>query len=329
MESNNEEIVKTNVVDHELKEELVSSTKNEKIIIGRPFVKGLIIRLLFLFLALAALSGTVDKLSIHIMKPVWEYDEKFINKSLLHASGYMAILFVPKALLTSVKTVELEPTVIGSKAGKWKPGELFDPLSDIVDDLWDYMGIVLIFIIVQITTLKLIGLVSLKILLGIGAAFCVVQYHKGTLFGKLGYSFIILAVVTYLVFPFVLFMGAKSYESFQVDKSIRFSENMGTLKEKASDIEFTLNKENLKQVVKTLTQSVNTVWESSFDFFIGVILMFVLIPLLTMGMIIFILRQSLSYLDMPEAATGLETGTKKVLSRIGRRTRSRSRLLRW
>ncbi len=327
MESNNEEIVKTNVVDHELKEELVSSTKNEKIIIGRPFVKGLIIRLLFLLLALAAFSGTVDKLSINIMKPVWEYDEKFLNKSLLHASGYMAILFVPKALLTSVKTVELEPTVIGSKAGKWKPGELFDPLSDIVDDLWDYMGIVIIFIIVQITTLKLIGLVSLKVLLGIGAAFCVVQYHKGTLFGKLGYSFIILSVVTYLVFPFVLFMGAKSYESFQVDKSVRFSENLGTLKEKASDIEFTLNKENLKQVVKTLAQSVNTVWESSFDFFIGVILMFVLIPLLTLGMIIFILRQSLSHLDMPEAAAGLETGTKKVLSRIGRRTSSR--LLRW
>jgi hypothetical protein len=329
MESNNEEIVKTNVVDHELKEELVSSTKDEKIISGRPFIKTLIIRLLFLLLAIAAFSGTVDKLSIHIMKPVWEYDEKFLNKSLLHASGYMAVLFVPKALLASVKTVELEPTVIGSKAGKWKPGEIFDPLSDIIDDLWDYMGFVIIFVIVQITLLKLIGLVSLKVLLGIGAAFCVVQYHKGTLFGKLGYSFIILAVVTYVVFPFVLFMGAKSYESFQVDKSVRFSENLGTLKEKASDIEFTLNKENLKQVVKTLSQSVNTVWESSFDFFIGAILMFVLIPLLTMGMIIFILRQSLSYLDMPETAAGLETGTKKVLSRIGRRTRSRSRLLRW
>jgi len=257
------------------------------------------------------------------MKPIWDYDEKFLEKSLLHASGYMAVLFVPKALLSSIKTVELEPTVIGSKAGKWKPGELFDPLLDIVDDLWDYMGIVIIFIMVQITILKLVGLVSLKVLLGIGAAFCVVQYHKGTLFGKLGYSFIILAVVTYLVFPFVLFMGAKSYESFQVDKSVRFSENLGTLKEKASDIEFTLSKENLKQVVKTLAQSVNTVWESSLDFFIGMLLMFVLVPLLTLGMIIFILRQSLSYLDMPEAAAGLETGTKKVLSRIGRRTRSR------
>ena len=166
-------------------------------------------------------------------------------------------------------------------------------------------------------------MVSLKVLLGIGAAFCAVQYHKGAFFGKLGYSFIILSVVTYLVFPFVLFMGAKSYESYQVDKSVRFSENLGTLKERAGDIEFTLNKENLKQVVKTLTQSVNTVWESSLDFFIGVLLMFVLIPLLTMGMIIFILRQSLSYLDMPETAAALETGTKKVLSRIGRRTRSR------
>jgi len=323
MDSINEEIVKTNVVDHELKEELVSSTKDEKIVSGRPLVKALIIRFIFLVLALAAFSGTVDKLSIPIMKPIWEYDEKFLEKSLLHASGYMAVLFVPKALLSSVKTVELEPTVIGSKAGKWKPGELFDPLLDIVDDLWDYMGIVIIFIMVQITILKLVGLVSLKVLLGIGAAFCVVQYHKGTLFGKLGYSFIILAVITYLVFPSVLFMGAKSYEGFQVDKSVRFSENLGTLKEKASDIEFTLSKENLKQVVKTLTQSVNTVWESSLDFFIGMLLMFVLVPLLTLGMIIFILRQSLSYLDMPEAAAGLETGTKKVLSRIGRRTRSR------
>ena len=120
MESNNEEIVKTNVVDHELKEELVSSTKDEKIIKGRPFVKALIIRFLFLLLALAAFSGTVDKLSINIMKPVWEYDEKFLKKSLLHASGYMAILFVPKALLSSAVTVELEPSAIGSKVGKWK-----------------------------------------------------------------------------------------------------------------------------------------------------------------------------------------------------------------
>ena len=323
MDSINEEIVKTNVVDHELKEELVSSTKDEKIVSGRPFVKALIIRFLFLLLALAAFSGTVDKLSINIMKPVWEYDEKFLEKSLLHASGYMIVLSVPKAFLSSAESIEIEPSVVLIKAGKWKAGELLDPLLEIVDDLWDYMGIVIIFIIIQITFLKLIGLVSLKVLLGIGAAFCVVQYHKGTLFGKLGYSFIILAVVTYLVFPFVLFMGAKSYESFQVDKSVRFSENLGTLKEKASDVEFTLSKENLKQVVKTLAQSVNTVWESSLDFFIGMLLMFVLVPLLTLGMIIFILRQSLSYLDMPEAAAGLETGTKKVLSRIGRRTRSR------
>jgi len=47
MDSINEEIVKTNVVDHELKEELVSSTKDEKIVSGRPLVKALIIRFIF------------------------------------------------------------------------------------------------------------------------------------------------------------------------------------------------------------------------------------------------------------------------------------------
>lgn len=323
MASNNDDISKPNVVDHDLKEELISSTKDEKTIIGWPFAKALIIRLLFLLLAIAAFSGTVDKLSINMMRPVWKYDRDFLDKSLLHASGYMAVLAVPKALLSSAATAELEPSAAGFKVGKWQVGKLFIPLLDIVNDLWDYMGIVIIFIIIQITFLKLIGLVSLKVLLGIGAAFCIVQYRKGTLMGKLGCSFIILAVVAYLVFPLVLFMGAKTYESYQVDKSVRFSENLGILKEKASDIELTLDKENLNQIIKTLAQSVNAAWESSLDFFIGVLLMFVLIPLLTLGMIVFILRQSLNHLDMPETSAGLETGTRKVFSRIGRRTRSR------
>jgi hypothetical protein len=328
METNNdvkEEIKKeeSNNIKNELKEDLTTSSKEVKTIFERPIAKGLIIRFLFLILAFTAFSGQVDKLCTNAMRPVWEYDQEFLNKSLLHSSGYMAALAVPKAILATAETIVLEPSGATFKLGEIKVGELIGPFKDIIDDLWDYMGLVIILIIVQIAIIKLVGLISLKIFLGIGAALCFIQYQKGSIFGKLGYSFIIMAVVAYLVFPLVLYMGAEAYENHQVKKSIEFSENLGVLQEKASDIELSPSLSNMKQAVKTLSQSVRAVWNLALDFFIGAILMFVLIPLFTLGMIIFIIRQALSYLDMPEESAALNTGTKKVLSRVGRRTGTR------
>ena len=320
-----EEIKKkeSNNIKNELKEDLTTSSKEVKNIFERPKAKGLIIRFLFLILAFAAFSGQIDKLCNKAMRPVWEYDQKFLNKALLHSSGYMAALLVRKALLASAETAVAEPSFAATKLGKIKIGGLVGPIKDIVDDLWDYMGLVIILIIVQIATIKLIGLISLKVLLGLGAALCFIQYQKGSIFGKLGYSFIIMAIVAYLVFPLVLYMGAEAYEKHQVKKSVEFSENLGVLKEKASDIELSPSLSNMKQAVKTLSQSVRTVWSLALDFFVGVILMFVLIPAFTLGMIIFIIRQALSYLDMPEESAALNTGTKKILSRVGRRTGTR------
>jgi hypothetical protein len=167
--------------------------------------------------------------------------------------------------------------------------------------------------------------VAIKFFLGLGSLSCVIQYNRHTFFGKLGMTLILLFVLTYAFYPLTLGMAAKTYESHQIETSTQVSENLGILKEQASDIELSFGsiKDDIKLIPKLLGQGLRTTWDAAVGLIVGLVLMFVLLPLLTLGTIFLIAKRALNYLDMPDLSNKLESSTKKLVNNIGSRTKLR------
>jgi hypothetical protein len=220
-------------------------------------------------------------------------------------------------------TIEIEPSLVGSKAGSLKAGEILEPYIHIIDDIWDFLVLSTYLIIGQMAALKLIKLVAIKFFLGLGGLSCAIQYNRHTFFGKLGLTLLLLFVLTYAFYPLTLNMAAKTYESHQIETSTQVSENLGILKEQASDIELSVGsiKDDIKLIPKILGQGIRTAWDSAMALIVGLVLMFVLLPLLTLGTIFLIAKRALNYLDMPDLSGKLESSTKKLVNKIGSRTR--------
>ena len=248
------------------------------------------------------------------MTPVWEDDQEYLEKTLINLGSSLFVLSVPKGLIEVAKTIEIEPSVVGSKAGSLKAGEILEPYVHIIDDIWNFLVLSTYLVIGQLAALKLIKLVAIKFFLGFGAAACAIQYNRHTFFGKLGLTLLLLFILTYAFYPFTLNMAAKTYESHQIEASTQLSENLGVLKEQASDIELSFGsiKDDIKLIPKILGQSITTAWDSAMGLIVGLVLMFVLLPLLTLGTIFLIAKRALNYLDMPDLSSKLVRSTERL-----------------
>jgi hypothetical protein len=98
---------------------------------------------------------------------------------------------------------------------------------------------------------------------------------------------------------------------------------LGILKEQASDIELSLGniKENIKLIPRLLGQGIRTSWDAAMGLIVGLVLMFVLLPLLVLGTIYLIAKRTFNYLDMPDASKKLEGSTKRLVNKIGSHTK--------
>jgi len=289
----------------------------------KSLIKGLVIRFVFLIIGVAAISGYMQNTTNRLMSPVWEYNEAYLERTLKNLGGSLFVLSVPKGILEMTKTIEVEPSFAASKVGSIKAGQILEPYIHIIDDIWDFLVLSTYLVLAQIAALHLIQLVSIKFFLGFGALACVVQYKRGSFFGKLGLTLISLFVLTYCFYPLTLNMAAKSYESHQIKTSTELSENLGILKEQASDIELSVKhiKENIKLIPELLGQGIKTTWDAALGLVVGLILMFVLLPLLTLGCVYLITKRILIYLDMPEMSDKLERNTNRLVSKVGSNTR--------
>jgi len=289
----------------------------------KSLIKGFVIRCIFLILGVAAISGYMENPANRLMSPVWEYNEAYLERTLKNLGGSLFVLSVPKGILEMTKTIEVEPSFAASKVGSIKAGEILEPYIHIIDDIWDFLVLSTYLVLGQIAALHLIQLVSIKFFLGFGALACVVQYKRGSFFGKLGLTLISLFVLTYCFYPLTLNMAAKTYESHQVKTSTELSENLGILKEQASDIELSVKhiKENIKLVPEILGQGIKTTWDAALGLVVGLILMFVLLPLMTLGSVYLITKRILIYLDMPDISDRLEHNTNRLVGKVGSSTR--------
>jgi len=293
--------------------------------------KGITIRLLFAAAAILAFSGHAQQYGSKVMKPVFTYDQQYLDQTLKSVSGSLLLLSVPKGLIATIQSTELDPQLVATKVGSIKVGQLVSPLKDIIDDIWQFLMLSTYLVVIQMAAFKLIGVVSFKFLLGFGALFCAIQYNWRSFFGKIGLSLIFLFVMSYFFYPLTLKIAATAYEQHQIESSVQLAENLGIFKEQASDIELSVKiilekerwKENWETVMKALSQGLKIAWDATWDFIIGLILMFVLVPLLTLGTIYLICRQALIWSDMPDLRYRVEATGSHVAKKRGSRTRQK------
>ena len=319
-------------IDEDEKDRLMHSSRGKELtLVGyfgdvqkrKSLFKRLLIRFAFLIIAIAALSGQMQNTTNRLMGPVWDYNEAYLERTLKNLGGSLFVLSIPKGVLEMAKTIEVEPSFAASKIGSIKAGEILEPYIHIIDDIWDFLVVSTYLVLGQLAALQLIQLVSIKFFLGIGALACVVQYKRNTFFGKLGLTLITLFVLTYVFYPMTLNLSAKTYESHQIKTSTELSENLGVLKEQASDIELSVAhiKENIKLIPQVLGQGIKTAWDAALGLVVGLLLMFVLLPLLTLGSIYLIAKRTLLYLDMPDISDKLERNTQRLVGKVGSNTR--------
>ena len=130
--------------------------------------------------------------------------------------------------------------------------------------------------------------------------------------------------MTYVFYPLTLGMAAKTYEQHQIETSIQLSEKLGVLKEQARDIDLSIGhlKDSIKSIPEILGQGLRTAWDAAWGLVVGLMLMFVMLPLLTLGTMYLIGRKVILYLDMPEVAEKMDTAGSHILNKVGSRSRS-------
>ena len=237
-------------------EKLVVSKKRFFASKNRISFKAMAIRLILLGVAFSCFTGYSQQLGNRLMGPVFEYDQRYLEKTLKNLAGSLFLISVPKGVLEVAQTVELEPGAATIKIGSVKIGQILEPYMHIIDDIWDFLVFSTYLVIAQVAVLKLISLISIKFFLGLGVLFCTIQYSRNTVFGKIGLTLIFLFVMTYVLYPLTLGMAAKTYEQHQIETSIQLSENLGVLKEQASDIDLSVRhlKDSMKSIPEILGQ---------------------------------------------------------------------------
>jgi hypothetical protein len=313
--------------------ELSPAAVSEKLVAGKRSLftsknrlsfKALAIRVIFLVVAFSCFTGYSQQLGDRLMGPVLEYNLQYLEKTLKNLAGSLFLISVPKGVMEVAQTVELEPGAATISIGSVKIGQILEPYMHIIDDIWDFLVFSTYLVIAQVAALKLINLISIKFFLGLGALFCTIQYKRNSLFGKIGLTLIFLFVMTYVFYPLTLGMAAQTYEQHQIETSIQLSENLGVLKEQARDIDLSIGhlKDSIKSIPEILGQGLRTAWDAAWGLVVGLMLMFVMLPLLTLGTMYLIGRKVILYLDMPEVAGKMDTAGRHILNKVGSRSRS-------
>lgn len=300
---------------------LLTGLKN----IGHIRKNTVLIRVAFLILAIAAGTGELNRIGDPSMQLIWEYDENFLEDSFVYALGPLAGLGVLKGVITAAESVVAEPSFVGSKIGSMKIGAFLSPIKDSIEYLWDFFGLSVILIGIQLAIIKTAKFLSLKLLVGAGALCCVVGYTRRNLFGRIGFALILTGVMFYVIYPLFLFVGASAYEQHKVESEIQLAERIGIMKERADDIDiFSISQfgESVKQIGEIFRQGTRLAWERAWSLAISYLMMLVIIPLFSLGICFFMVKKVLKYLDMHGSVLAMDTSLNQVASKLRLRPRA-------
>ena len=281
------------------------------------FLQNGIICVIFFLIFLFSISGVLEKTigNIILVERVSEQNHQFLKNSLGSAVGHFAVLSLAKGGVSVLSNIDVDVKPVGMGVGI-PVGKVFSGLSETLDALWRFFGYSMASVTAQMAILKFFKLVSLKILVPIGALLVAVSAIGFLVLRKFGMALIIVGFILYVLMPYTVYVGKFLFEESNMESSIVLSEDLGVLKEKVSDIDI-VSKKNLspsgikdtfESVSTSLSQSVDVVLSATVKYFSNLIIMFIITPLFFYGVIYITTKKILAYVEMEHASERLDKG---------------------
>jgi len=208
--------------------------------------------------------------------------------------------------------LEISPMGVG---GVIPVGKLLEPTVDSVDALWKFFGYSMLSIITQMTLLKFLKMLSVKVLVSLGSILVVVSIFSFPQLRKFGYAFVLVGFILYVLTPYTVFSGKVLFEESNIVASATLSEDIGVLKEKISDIDI-FSKENLSitgakatfmEMLSAMSNAFDIVLNGAIKYFSNLIIMFIIVPLFFYGLIYLTIKRILSYLEMNDFSQQMDS----------------------
>ena len=280
-----------------------------KILQKSPFYKSMMTILIFSLLFLLSINGLTEKAIDHALQlnRVSKANEEFSKRSLVSATGHFAAMSATKGFLTVISGTDLKLAPVGVGGGI-PVGKLLEPAVDSVDALWKFFGYSMVSIVTQMTLLKFLKLLSIKVLVSLGSVLVVASIFSFSKLLKFGYAFVLVGFILYVLAPYTVFSGKVLFEESNIVASATLSEDIGVLKEKISDIDI-FAKENLSikgakgtfmEILLAMSNAFDIVLNGAIKYFGNLIIMFILLPLFFYGLIYLTIKQTLSYIGMQD-----------------------------
>jgi hypothetical protein len=282
-----------------------------------PFLQNGIICVVFFLIFLFSISGVLEKTigNIIMVERVSEQNHQFLKNSLGSAVGHFAVLSLAKGGVSVLSNISVDAKPMGVGVGI-PFGKIFSGLSETLDALWRFFGYSMASVTAQMAILKFFKLVSLKILIPIGALLVVVSTIGFLALRKFGMALVIVGFILYAVMPYTVYIGKCLFEESNMESSIVLSEDLGVLKEKVSDIDIVSKKnlslsgikDTLEDMSASLSQSVDVVLSATVKYFSNLIIMFIITPLFFYGVIYISTKKILAYVGMEHASERFDVG---------------------
>ena len=267
-------------------------------------------RVVFAVMAALAFTGVLDMvLQVIGWDAIFERSTAMLQESITASSVMTFILATIKGLLAMLESTEASLFVASVDVGA-----LVEGLAELIDTAFRFFISMTGLIAAQISLLRIIELAAMPLLVGIGALFMVVQPGAATLFGRVGRLMLALGVIFYFVFPLLITLVAGAYETQRIEAEIASQESFGVLQEKASDLSLSsvTDEEGREQIQQTLSSGVSSTWQSFLGLVTGYLLMFIILPLASLGVSYLLLRQVLNSLGFEQATQKIDAGGKGV-----------------
>lgn len=267
---------------------------------------------MFLALGILALSGILDNLLLMLgWGNVFTATEQILNDSMKSAATNTLLLALLKGAVSLLTSVEGNIVVVSANFGAF-----FSGFSQLLDMAFNFFLTISGLIAAKIGLLKIIELTGVSIFAGIAfILFAVDPSIKGVL-GKIGKTLITIGLVLFFIFPLSIASVGIAYESHRIQTEIEYTENIGVLSERTSEISFRSlgNDEGRSNALSVIKEGTNTLWNGFMDLVISYILMFVLLPLTSLGLCYLIIRQILNNSGNTQASTILESKANALTS---------------
>jgi hypothetical protein len=270
------------------------------------------IRFICVILALLSISGFLNYiLALLGWHLVLDSAYSILNDSLKSAATHIVGLMFIKGLLELFSTIQLGLIFANVSVGEFLQG----PLA-IIDLLFRFFIASTGLITAQISLLKLIELVGLSTLGGIGFICLALQPNRQSLFGRLGRLLLITGLVLYFVFPAILASVGKAYETYRIETEIQNKENIAVLSQQAGEISIqslcTRDSEGRDAAKEIFTQGISTVWNGFLSLLVSYILLFIFLPLAGLGFCYLIISQAMVSLDYGAQVESMERGRQSL-----------------